>query len=900
MTDPSPCAPWRSLIADLGAALRHAGHAALPPISGLSPAIVARAVYRNALEREPWGPWVHVAQPHLPEGGIPAWILGMAADGWLFVEGPDAAALAAALLREAAGRRTRVLWQGGGPPQALAEDERAQALHLDHLHGVATDPALAPARRALLAHGRAAGQVHIVGEPGTGKVSLARWAHATLDDRPLSWLRPGHGQLHPGEWALVEEPAELSSDQRQALARALAAADPPEAVRRSPAGPARPRHPALRAILGQSAPLAGVLHELLRVAPTPLSVLITGEPGTGKESLAAAVHAVSGRAGPFVAVDVGALSEDLAESELFGHKRGASPGADRARPGAFRAAHGGTLFLDELGNLPARLQVKLLRVLQERQVQPVGEDAPVPVDVRVIAATNADLYAMVQRGAFRADLLSRLDAVTLQLPPLRERLDDLDALAQGLLAGRTHGIPWCTEEARQILRAHRWPGNVRELSNVLRYADAVCPPGQPIGAEHLGPLSPRVRRRVPTLVVSSGGSTEGWGLERRLVQALTASTLTVPPVRDRGEASIRAVILDGLGGRPIEPAALDLLARQPWWGNLPELSALLAALRALPPGPIDRGALIAPLPHLLDPAARAPMHVVLLPALDEDGRLTGLMREVHAGAALLGRVRDVRELQGSDPRMRAAWAAIRAVVGDTTVSAVDLSLIPQLSRAQALVARDEEGLVVIALPGAGGRLLAGGLAGAGLRTCAVDRPVSLGTAGEIAVIGRADELVLSVYVFLGDVALAEHGPTAAARAAAARHALDVTQDSRGLPAPAPEPRDSPSLRVWTVTPEERAALTELLGTYESGQIKPHVLSALAGWRADPALRRLTRYLEEAPRLSQYLTRLVEHADNQPLRADLAARLLALPDVDLRLELLPKGLRDAVLAEGRGA
>ena len=623
-----------------------------------------------------------------------------------------------------------------------------------------------------------------------------------------------------------------------------------------------------------------------------------GEPGTGKESLAAAVHALSGRSGPFIALDVGALSEDLAESELFGHKRGAFTGADRPRPGAFRAADGGTLFLDELGNLPVRLQVKLLRVLAERRVQPVGEDSPVPVDVRVVAATNADLGAMVRRGAFRADLLGRLDAVNLRLPPLRERIEDLDDLAGGLLERAE--TPWCTEAARQILREHRWPGNIRELGNVLRYASAVAAPGQPLAPEHLGPLSPQTRRRAPVLVVSSALAEDHWGLERRQHQALTVSTLTVPPLRDRGEASIRAAVLQGLVGRPIEPEALDLLVRLPWWGNLAELSALFAALRALPPGPVDRGALVGPLPALLARAAEAPMLVVLLPALDDAGRLTGLIREVNGGAALLGRVRHVRDLAGADPRGRAALEAMRALAGGAPVTAVDLSLIPQLSRAHVLVTRGEAGLEVHALPGAGLSVMAGGLAEDARVAVNPGRSVTVGAAGEIVVLGRSGDAVVRLYLFLGAVAMSEHGPTAAARAAAAQSGLAVTVDARAAHQEAsapPEGREGPSSRVWTLTEGERSALVALLCGYEGGQLKAHIGAALSRWGAAPELRRLSRYLEEAPRLSQYLTRLVEHEENQSVAAALAARLLPLPDADTRLELLPKGVRDLVLACG---
>ncbi len=265
--------PLLGLLADARAALARQGGAGLPPISGLPLAVVARALYRDALAREPWAPLVHVHTRHLGGAALPEPTLAQSAGGWLFVEGPGAEALARPLV--GAGPRA-VLWEAPGPALTLSDTDAAQALHLDALHAVAADPALAAARRALLAHCRAAGAVHIAGESGTGRIALARWAHASLDDRPLSWVRAGQGALRPGEWALFEEPAELHPEQREALARQVEP-DPPEPPRRR--GPAleRPRHPALRPILGRSAALAEVLSELLRVAPTELPVLITGE-----------------------------------------------------------------------------------------------------------------------------------------------------------------------------------------------------------------------------------------------------------------------------------------------------------------------------------------------------------------------------------------------------------------------------------------------------------------------------------------------------------------------------------------------------------------------------------------------------------------------------------------------
>jgi transcriptional regulator with GAF, ATPase, and Fis domain len=216
-----------------------------------------------------------------------------------------------------------------------------------------------------------------------------------------------------------------------------------------------------------------------RVVHSTTSLLILGETGTGKERLARAIHAGSPRGGgPFVPVNCGALPESLMESELFGHEEGAFTGATRARKGAFELAHRGTMFLDEIGDMPLHLQVKLLRVLQDREVQRVGGERPFVVDVRVMAASNRDLEKEVEDRRFRQDLYYRLSVVTLEVPPLRERKEDIPALARSYVdfhrphAGREiHGIE---EKAVEALVRYAWPGNVRELINVIERAMLLC------------------------------------------------------------------------------------------------------------------------------------------------------------------------------------------------------------------------------------------------------------------------------------------------------------------------------------------------------------------------------------------------------------------------------------------
>ena len=244
-----------------------------------------------------------------------------------------------------------------------------------------------------------------------------------------------------------------------------------------------------------------MLDHVERLARSDATVLVTGETGTGKELIARHIHATSGRAGPFVAVNCGAFSETLIDAELFGHEAGAFTGATHARAGWFESANGGTLFLDEIGDLPMSLQVKLLRVLQERQVVRLGSRRPISLDVRLVAATNIDLARAVAAQHFRADLYYRLSVAGVPLPALHERQADILPLAEhfiGVYCNRLgiRPVP-LSAEAGEALRHYSWPGNIRELENVIHYALIVCAGHEILPADlKLVPLLPPSDRRV--------------------------------------------------------------------------------------------------------------------------------------------------------------------------------------------------------------------------------------------------------------------------------------------------------------------------------------------------------------------------------------------------------------------
>lgn len=312
--------------------------------------------------------------------------------------------------------------------------------------------------------------------PGMDGISLIRWIRQEGFRMPVIMIS-AHGEIHDAVTALKDgaqdyivkpfDPEELTIRLRKLVEA--------QNLRNIVETESRLTQTIDSTLVGESAVMKRIKEIIARIADTSSTVLITGESGTGKEVVARQIHACSSLAeSPFVAINIGGVPENLLESELFGYEKGAFTGATGRKIGMFELASGGTLFLDEIGDMPLPLQVKLLRVLQERKITRLGGTSPIPIDARIIAATNKDIEEMVRTGTFREDLFYRLNVVRIELPPLRERKEDIPLLA-GVILKRLnrqmgHRVTGLSSQAIEALKTHPFYGNVRELENILERA----------------------------------------------------------------------------------------------------------------------------------------------------------------------------------------------------------------------------------------------------------------------------------------------------------------------------------------------------------------------------------------------------------------------------------------------
>jgi len=346
--------------------------------------------------------------------------------------------------------------------------------------------------------------------PQVDGLELLRWACEHQPGLPVI-LITAHGTvdtaveaLKQGAFDYVTKPFD-QQDLQRIIAKAIAT-ETRNTQRLQPSGVGR------FDIVGQTQRMRDVFALVERVAPSPTTVLITGESGTGKELVARAIHGQSERAeAPFIQINCGAIPDNLFEAELFGYQRGAFTGAIADKPGRFQLAEGGTLFLDEVGELPLDMQVKLLRALQERQVDPVGGLRPVAIDVRLVAATNIDLARAVDEGRFRRDLFYRLNVIPVRLPALRERVDDIPLLVEHFLRRFNQRLATSVQRvdpaAMAVLLEHDWPGNIRELENLMERL-VLLADGDTIGVIDLPDL-----RGAPEIGADDHDDLDGLGLK---------------------------------------------------------------------------------------------------------------------------------------------------------------------------------------------------------------------------------------------------------------------------------------------------------------------------------------------------------------------------------------------------
>jgi transcriptional regulator with PAS, ATPase and Fis domain len=294
-------------------------------------------------------------------------------------------------------------------------------------------------------------------------------------------------------------------------------------------------------LIGKSPVMQNLFELIENVALSDAPVMISGESGTGKELVARAIHEASDRKEkPFIKVNCSALNENLLESELFGHVRGAYTGAEKTRIGRFEAAHGGTIFLDEIGDISPAIQVKLLRTLEEKEIERVGDHQPIKVDVRVVSATNKNLETLTQLGRFRDDLYFRINVFPIHCPPLRDRLEDIPIIVQNFIrlnnekSGKK--ILGMTPGAIEKFTAYPWPGNVRELRNAIEYAFVLCPSGG-IGVDHLPPKVAGASPVCPEPQLAE---------PQRTADRTTEKTATTTPVLKQADADKRAALIDAL------------------------------------------------------------------------------------------------------------------------------------------------------------------------------------------------------------------------------------------------------------------------------------------------------------------------------------------------------------------
>jgi two-component system response regulator AtoC len=411
----------------------------------------------------------------------------------------------------------------------LARLLRTEGYHVDVLEDANEFPAAAKLAR----YDVVLSDIHLAND--TNGLDVLRRVHASSPATPVilmtafADIEGAMNAVGEGAYDYLAKPIE-PTDLKRMVAEALARRKLAQSV---DDGPGRTGASAGAQIVGTTATMLSVYKTVAHVAPTTATVLIVGESGTGKELVARAIHAKSPRASrPFVAINCGALPESILESELFGHERGSFTGATGTKHGVFEEAKGGTLFLDEIGEISPKMQVQLLRVLQEGEIRRVGAAETIKVDARVVAASNRDLKAEVVAGRFREDLLFRLQVVTVQVPPLRERRGDIPLLIRHFIAKHTERLgrpaPRVAPEVYRMLEAYDFPGNVRELSHIIERGMLLAREGVITGGDLPPDVTGSTSNRAGEAPGGLGSLAEDWPtlavIERRYIDRVLSRT----------------------------------------------------------------------------------------------------------------------------------------------------------------------------------------------------------------------------------------------------------------------------------------------------------------------------------------------------------------------------------------
>ena len=797
---------------------------------------------------------------------------------------------------------------------------REELATLNEAFVVATDPSLAPVRQGLALLARAGKGAVLFGRHGRGRKTLAAWMLGLVrGDRPQ---RIAAGQGAPLELDVTQdwllEDAEVFGEEELSAVSALVGKradfarlrerllDPTLSRRPSPPLVAAGETTALAKSVGtQSGRLLAALATIARAMREKDHVLLQGERGVGKTWIAERAHEVTheGQKAPFIVADLASIELSLIETELFGIVGGTATGV-RSREGLFKAAEGGTLFLDELGALPIEKQRVLLRVLQSGRYRKVGSTSEEKANVTVLLATNTNLDEATRSGRFRADLRDRI-GVTVVIPPLRERPEDLIPLARRCYLREDKPaphLPWIDAEAERLLYAWSWPGNVRELNARLSAARHESSPGRaPLPASALGELYQAAQGQMSRSIWSTADRhtpRSFQALTPRIQQGLRGAAVELPALGER-PGSARHAIFAALRGRPISEDGVAALERLSWPGDLQELKDTIETLLASDEPILTAQAIRRVHPTLLRDGLGGSIYVLLQPTLAGLGRLKGSENTSSSPCLVLGRGGSFSALrehadQAPDPALGATLSAVEALCAGDTPEILTLS--DEVSRVTGLVRREGVRLLISTFSGAQHELWV-------LSLDSDDRQFRLLSPGEtftahhaaLVELRQEGQRKMTLAVATSELALMSYDETV--RDMLPQRLDDtLTRDEKREPAPPVAPLSMGGKALELTEPQHEALTTAILtvtsATMMKDEFPPTLVKHLkAQALKHPELSAVLLYIERGNYHSQNLHRLYNAQANKAAWRSLVEALLATTDAARRVELLPKPLQD---------